>query len=87
MKAILLATALMLTAVRGVADEWPLKNLSNEAELAYLALSRADTFAFGPVGFAAFTAEGDLAMRILVRHPKAVGIFQLVAERASPGGL
>jgi hypothetical protein len=65
----------------------PLKNLPNDAELAYLALQRADAFAFGPVGFAAFTAEGDLAVRILVRHPKAIAIFQLIADRAGPGGL
>ncbi len=87
MKTIFLAAALMLVAVRSEADDWPLKNLPDDAQLAYLALTGAQEFAFGPVGFAAFTAEGDLALRILVRHPKAVAIFQLVADRATPGGL
>ena len=87
MKTIVLAIALSITAVRAVADEWPLKNLPDDAQLAYLALSRAEEFAFGPIGFGGFTAEGDLAVRILVRHPKAIAIFQIAAQRDGPGGL
>jgi len=87
MKAILLATALLLVAFRVEANDWPLKDLPDDAQLAYLTLDRADAFAFGPIGFAAFTAEGDLALRILVRHPKAIPILQLIADHATPGGL
>jgi hypothetical protein len=81
MKTIVLAIALLIAAVRCEAD-WP-----DDVQLAYLSLERADTFAFGPVGLAAFTAEGDLAVRILVRHSKSIAIFQLFADKANPAGL
>ncbi len=87
MKAILLAAALTFIALRAEADDWPLKDLPDDAQLAYLTLDRTDAFAFGPIGFAAFTAEGDLALRILVRHPKAIPILQLIADHATAGGL
>src|SRR5688572_30272575 len=74
MRTLLIVAVMMLATVRGVAADWPLKGLPDEAQLAYQVLCRADVFAFGPIGVGAFTSEGELSVRILMRYPNAVAI-------------
>jgi len=80
-----LGILLAVTTHASTAD-WPLKGLPDEAQLAWQTLRSVDVFAFGPVGFAGETSEGELAMRILLRYPNAVSIFQLVASQSTPEG-
>ena len=69
-----------------LADDWPLKGLPDEAQLAWQALRRTDVFAFGPIGVAGETSEGELAMRILMRHPNAIAIFQRLTRSSTIDG-
>ena len=82
----LLAMVFTLALPSRALSEWPLKGLPDEAQLAWQALRDADVFSFGPLGVAAETSGGELAMRILTRYPNAVSIFKLAAVEASPEG-